>query len=75
MILSMAKHLRLKVVAEGIEEVEQLAFLINGDCDYIQGYLFSKPISAEQISNTFNELHNRASDILTEFNYAEDYVI
>ncbi|MGE7674086.1 bifunctional diguanylate cyclase/phosphodiesterase [Lysinibacillus sp. NPDC094403] len=75
MILSMAKHLRLKVVAEGIEEVEQLAFLINGDCDYIQGYLFSKPISAEQISNTFNELHNRASDILTEFKYVEDYVI
>ncbi|MFB7158449.1 EAL domain-containing protein [Lysinibacillus sp. NPDC056232] len=75
MILSMAKHLRLKVVAEGIEEVEQLAFLINGDCDYIQGYLFSKPISAEQISNTFTELHNRASDILTKFKYEEDYVI
>ncbi|MFJ6208110.1 EAL domain-containing protein [Lysinibacillus sp. NPDC092081] len=75
MILSMAKHLRLKVVAEGIEEVEQLAFLIDGDCDYIQGYLFSKPISAEQISNTFNELHNRARDILTEFKYEEDYVI
>lgn len=75
MILSMAKHLKLKVVAEGIEEVEQLAFLINGDCDYIQGYLFSKPISAEQISNTFTELHNRASDILTEFKYEEDFVI
>ncbi|MFF2175066.1 EAL domain-containing protein [Lysinibacillus sp. NPDC058147] len=75
MILSMAKHLRLKVVAEGIEEVEQLAFLINGDCDYIQGYLFSKPISAEQISNTFTELNNRASDILTELKYEEDFVI
>ncbi|GAB0169536.1 EAL domain-containing protein [Lysinibacillus sp. CTST325] len=75
MILSMAKHLRLKVVAEGIEEVEQLAFLIDGNCDYIQGYLFSKPISAEQISNNFKELHNRASDILTEFKFEEDYVI
>ncbi|KOP72630.1 diguanylate cyclase [Lysinibacillus sp. FJAT-14745] len=75
MILSMAKHLRLKVVAEGIEEVEQLAFLIAGHCDYIQGYLFSKPISAEQISNNFTELHNRASDILTEFKFEEDYVI
>ena len=41
MIISMAKHLRLKVVAEGIEEVEQLSFLIDGGCDYIQGYLFS----------------------------------
>ncbi len=75
MILSMAKHLRLKVVAEGIEEVEQLAFLINGDCDYIQGYLFSKPISAEQIFNNFYEIHSRARDILTEFKYEEDYVI
>ncbi|KOS64867.1 EAL domain-containing protein [Lysinibacillus agricola] len=75
MILSMAKHLRLKVVAEGIEEVEQLAFLIDGDCDYIQGYLFSKPISAEQISNNFKDLHNRASDILTKLKYKEDYII
>jgi len=75
MILSMAKHLRLKVVAEGIEEVEQLAFLIDGDCDYIQGYLFSKPISAEQISNNFNELHIHALEILTQFTYVEDYII
>ncbi|MGE7949538.1 bifunctional diguanylate cyclase/phosphodiesterase [Lysinibacillus sp. NPDC093688] len=75
MILSMAKHLRLKVVAEGIEEVEQLAFLIDGDCDYIQGYLFSKPISAEEISNNFNELHSRARNVLKEFRYEEDFVI
>lgn len=75
MILSMAKHLRLKVVAEGIEEVEQLAFLINGGCDYIQGYLFSKPISAEEIFNNFNELHSRASDVLKEVKYEEDFVI
>ncbi len=75
MILSMAKHLRLKVVAEGIEEIEQLAFLIEGDCDYIQGYLFSKPISADQIFENFKELHNRASDILTHFKYVEDYYI
>lgn len=75
MILSMAKHLRLKVVAEGIEEVEQLAFLIAGGCDYIQGYLFSKPISAEEISNNFHELHSRARDVLKEFKYEEDFVI
>lgn len=75
MILSMAKHLRLKVVAEGIEEAEQLAFLIKGDCDYIQGYLFSKPISAEQISNNFKNLHRHAFEILTQFTYVEDYII
>jgi len=75
MILSMAKHLRLKVVAEGIEEAEQLAFLIKGDCDYIQGYLFSKPISAEQISDNFKNLHRHAFEILTQFTYVEDYII
>jgi len=75
MILSMAKHLRLKVVAEGIEEVEQLAFLIAGGCDYIQGYLFSKPISAEEISKSFKELQSRARDVLKEFKYEEDFVI
>ncbi|MFJ7665684.1 putative bifunctional diguanylate cyclase/phosphodiesterase [Lysinibacillus sp. NPDC097195] len=75
MILSMAKHLRLKVVAEGIEEVAQLAFLIAGDCDYIQGYLFSKPISAEQFTATFKDLHVHADEILEQFKYDEKYRI
>lgn len=74
MILSMAKHLRLKVVAEGIEEIAQLAFLVAGDCDYIQGYLFSKPISAEQLATTFKDLHMHANDILERFN-GEEYNI
>lgn len=75
MIISMAKHLRLKVVAEGIEEVEQLSFLIEGGCDYIQGYLFSKPISPQQISETFSELHRHVENVLTPLQYNEDYMI
>jgi len=75
MILSMAKHLRLKVVAEGIEEVAQLAFLIAGDCDYIQGYLFSKPISAEQFTATFKDLHVHADQILEQIKYGEEFSI
>ena len=51
MIISMAKHLQLKVVAEGVEEVDQLSFLAERDCDIIQGYLFSKPISPEELSD------------------------
>jgi diguanylate cyclase (GGDEF)-like protein/PAS domain S-box-containing protein len=50
-IISIAKKLSLALVAEGVETVEQLAFLANEDCDVIQGYYFSKPISAEQILN------------------------
>ncbi|MEE3805578.1 MULTISPECIES: EAL domain-containing protein [Lysinibacillus] len=75
MIISMAKHLRLKVVAEGIEEVEQLSFLMDGGCDYIQGYLFSKPISPQQISETYTELHHHIDEVLTQLQYIEDYII
>ncbi|KOS69714.1 diguanylate cyclase [Lysinibacillus contaminans] len=75
MILSMAKHLRLKVVAEGIEEINQLAFFLEGECDYIQGYLFSKPITAEQLVATFEELHLHTADILSRLNAIEEYSI
>ena len=38
----------MKVTAEGIETPEQLAQLLALDCDYGQGYLFSKPLSASE---------------------------
>jgi len=48
-IISMGKALGLTVVAEGVETAEQDAFLRGQDCDELQGYLFSKPIPAEDI--------------------------
>ncbi len=45
-IINMAHGLGLSVVAEGIETVKQLKFLVGEQCDFGQGYLFSKPISA-----------------------------
>lgn len=48
-IISMAKSLKLKVVAEGVEEREQLAFLRNRGCDQMQGYLFSRPVAKEEL--------------------------
>ncbi|WP_309537945.1 EAL domain-containing protein [Fredinandcohnia sp. QZ13] len=44
MIIQMADNLNVKVVAEGIETKEQLAFLINQGCTYGQGYYFSRPL-------------------------------
>ena len=48
-ILAMAGGLGLEVVAEGVETIEQLTFLRNLNCQMIQGYLFSKPLSSEQM--------------------------
>nr|WP_313403782.1 EAL domain-containing protein [Pseudomonas sp.] len=52
-IIAMAHALHLKVVAEGVETAEQLAFLQERDCDQVQGYLFSKPVPLEEILARF----------------------
>ncbi len=49
-IIAMGRALNLTVVAEGVETVEQQAFLANHNCDEMQGYLFSKPISSEKFA-------------------------
>ncbi|HEX3084932.1 MAG TPA: EAL domain-containing protein, partial [Pyrinomonadaceae bacterium] len=46
-IVTLAHNLKLKVIAEGIETAEQLAFLRLLRCDEGQGYLFGKPMPAE----------------------------
>ncbi|MBM3395743.1 MAG: bifunctional diguanylate cyclase/phosphodiesterase [Betaproteobacteria bacterium] len=48
-IIAMAHSLHLSVVAEGVETVEQLAFLQGHHCDLVQGFLFSKPVPPDQI--------------------------
>jgi EAL domain-containing protein (putative c-di-GMP-specific phosphodiesterase class I) len=49
-ILPMAKNLRLDVVAEGVETLEQFELLKKFNCAYGQGYYFSRPLSAEGIT-------------------------
>jgi diguanylate cyclase (GGDEF)-like protein/PAS domain S-box-containing protein len=46
LVISLAHSLRLDVVAEGVETEQQLNFLVDGQCDQIQGYYFSKPLPA-----------------------------
>ncbi len=50
-IISMAKSLGFKTIAEGVETLEQLNFLIQHECDEIQGYYFSKPLPSNEVAN------------------------
>ncbi|MBW7455728.1 EAL domain-containing protein [Paenibacillus sepulcri] len=52
-IISMAHHLNLDVVAEGIETKDQLDILTHNQCKEIQGYFFSRPLSAHQVEKEF----------------------
>ncbi len=54
-IISMAKSLRLEVIAEGVETKQQFDFLANNHCDDIQGYFFSKPLKEENFINFLKE--------------------
>ena len=47
-IISMAHNLSLRVIAEGVETLDQMSFLQNNQCDEMQGYYFSRPVSPEQ---------------------------
>jgi diguanylate cyclase (GGDEF)-like protein/PAS domain S-box-containing protein len=54
-IVSMAHTLNLKVVAEGVETEEQLTFLRNCGCDEVQGFLFSRPLPADEATGLLRE--------------------
>lgn len=52
-IISMAKHLNMNVIAEGIETQGQLDFLMENACKEIQGYYFSRPLPAMEVEEAF----------------------
>lgn len=53
-IIALAHGLKLKTIAEGVETTEQLALLREFGCDYAQGFLFSKPKPAEEITQVLS---------------------
>lgn len=60
-IIEMTKRLNIEVIAEGVETEEQYQYLRNLECNMIQGYLFGKPMTFEELQKTVikqNELHD-----------------
>ena len=54
-IISLGHNLKLKVIAEGVESEEQLAYLRHHGCDEVQGYLFSRPLPAAEFEAKLRE--------------------
>lgn len=55
-MINMAHNLGMKVVAEGVERPDQIAFLEQNGCDEIQGYIFNKPLPASQFDALLEKL-------------------
>ena len=59
-IIAMAQQLKLRVVAEGVENKEQLNFLQTHNCDEVQGYYFSPPIKSEEFEELLLNQKNKS---------------
>lgn len=59
-ILNMAYNLKLDVIAEGVEEEEQVDFLQKINCDEVQGFYFGHPLPANELEKKFPEIYDKA---------------
>jgi EAL domain-containing protein (putative c-di-GMP-specific phosphodiesterase class I) len=67
-VIAMAHSLRLKVVAEGVENQAQVRFLRERNCDEVQGYFFAKPLPAGEVP-AFRQ--RRANPAVAAVGYAD----
>lgn len=61
-VIAMAKSMKIKVLAEGVESIDHLQFLRDNGCDEIQGYWLSRPLSAEQLGESITKLELLAAE-------------
>lgn len=60
-IIAMAHGLDMKVIAEGVETLEQRDFLLEHGCDMMQGYFFSRPLPGDQLLAMLQEIERRGA--------------
>jgi predicted signal transduction protein with EAL and GGDEF domain len=73
-VVGLGRDLRIRITAEGVETVEQLAQLRDEGVDELQGYLFSKPQPASELPGILQRLQNGADDFGAPRKAVEDLV-
>ena len=58
-IADLAHTADMKIVAEGVENQEQMKILLNSGADFLQGYLFAKPLSGEEVKRNLRFFYER----------------
>jgi EAL domain-containing protein (putative c-di-GMP-specific phosphodiesterase class I) len=65
-IIAMAHNLKLGVIAEGVVSEDQQSFLLDQGCDAVQGYLFSRPVPAEEFIKLVGDKKNYKRNLFGE---------
>ncbi|KIX14167.1 putative bifunctional diguanylate cyclase/phosphodiesterase [Dethiosulfatarculus sandiegensis] len=63
-IISMARAMGLKVIAEGVETIDQLRFFLHNEVDEVQGFIFSRPLVKSRLAHALRESEDLARKIL-----------
>lgn len=71
-IVSLAKNLKMRVIAEGIETENQLILLQNLGCDYGQGYLMSKPLPVDDMERMLYKKRGWIPFVVTDLDAADE---
>ncbi len=66
-VIALGHNLGLEVIAEGVETAEQLQYLTEHQCDFIQGYFLSRPLPANKVVLQFTK-SGKTSDSIIQSN-------
>ena len=74
-IINMAKQLDMKVLSEGVETKEQNDFLIEVECDMVQGYLYARPMPIASYELLLNKRNDKVPPVIADKSIAEKQIV